>query len=158
CSLGTRCNTKEEKQITPSSEFFRGEHGEWATEFAITTPNARHQKLIKLVGAAFLQCSREVARQNAELQHVEATPQPVASLAEHLAEFDSLWAGLHQQWLRKLSSREREKFDGLATDTDRNAFRIVRNWSQSESPDFKVHCKSLANRLGVTLKTASNIR
>ena len=156
--LGTRCNTGEEDQITPSSAFFRGEHGEWSTVFAITARRTRHEKLLKLVGAVFLQVSPEVARKNAELQHREANHAPVATLEEHLQEFDEMWAGMERKWHAKLSPAERKKFDALAIDTDRDAFRIMRNWRQTDSPDFKIHCQSLANRLGVTLKTASNIR
>jgi hypothetical protein len=157
-SLGARCNTRERNGITPNSEFFRGEHGEWVKAFAITAPSTRHEKLLKLVGAAFLQAGRDVAKRNAELQHGEANPVPVATLPEHLAEFDIMWAGLDRKWRARLSPAERKQFDALTTNNDRDAFRILRNWSQTDSPDFKAHCRSLANRLGVTLKTASNIR
>jgi len=58
----------------------------------------------------------------------------------------------------ELSALERAKFEHLDTDTDRDAFRIIHNWSKSESPDFKIHCRTLADRLGVTPQTASNIR
>jgi hypothetical protein len=57
-----------------------------------------------------------------------------------------------------LSALERAAFKRLTTDTDRDAFRIIHNWSKSESPDFWIHCRTLADRLGVTLQTASNIR
>ena len=156
--LGTRCKTREENRITPSSVVFRGECGEWPGAFSITAARTRHERLLKLVGAIFLQVSQEVARKNAELQHCDANPVPVATLAEHVIEFDEMWVGMERQWRAKLSSAERAKFDELTTDNDREAFRIVRNWSQTDQSDFKVHCKSLANRLGVTLKTASNIR
>jgi hypothetical protein len=129
-SLGTRCNTREGKQTTPSSEFFRGEHGEWATAFAITEPSTRHAKLLKLVGAAFLQAGRAVAHRNAEMQYNEAAPTPAASLPEHLAEFDQMWSGMERRWKAKLAPAEREKFDGLSTENDRDGFRIMRNWSQ----------------------------
>jgi hypothetical protein len=168
CSLDARCSTWEEKQITPSSEsplgvtpsskLFRGEHGQWANQFAITAPSTRHDKLLKLVGAAFLQSGREVARQNAELQHGESSPSPAATLTEHMIEFDRMWSGLERKWLRTLSPSEKDKFDSLTTDNERATFRILRNWSQTDSPDFKAHCESLGNRLGVTLKTAANIR
>ena len=156
--LDARCNTKEQDRVTPNRVLFRGEHGEWQNEFAITAPSTRHQKLLKLVGAAFLQAGGKVARRNAELQYNEAVPTPAASLTEHLAEFDQMWAGMDRKWKTKLSLAEREKFDTLSTKNNRDAFRILRNWSQSDSLDFKVHCQSLANRLGVTLKTAANVR
>jgi hypothetical protein len=157
-SLDARCNPREEDRITPRRTLFTGEHGQWRNDFAITAPSTRHQKLLKLVGAAFLQAGREVARRNAEMQYNEAEPTPAATLPEHLSEFDEMWAGMERKWTAKLSFAEREKFDSLSTDNDREAFRILRNWSQTKSHDFKVHCASLSNRLDVTLKTASNIR
>jgi hypothetical protein len=150
-SLGTRCNTWEEKQITPSREFYRA--------FAVTAPRSRHDKLTKLVGAIFYQVGKEIARLNAEAQYIEATPAPAASCEEHLAEFEALWSGMERKWRYKLSPVEREKFESLETENERDAFRIIRNWKNASTEfDFKVVCGSLADRLGVTLKTASNIR
>jgi hypothetical protein len=129
-----------------------------SSEFAVTAPSTRHQQLLKLVGATFLQIGRSRARKSAELQHAEARPSPAASLAEHLREFDEAWAGMERQWLRKLSPAEREKFDALTTSTNRDAFRIVQNWSQTDSPDFRVHCSTLGDRIGVGLSGAAKIR
>ena len=92
-----------------------------------------------------------------EMQYNEAVPTPAASLPEHLAEFKQMWLGMDRKWNAKLSPTEREKFDSLS-ENDRDVFRILRNWSQTDSNDFRVHCRSLGNRLGVTLKTAANIR
>jgi hypothetical protein len=79
-------------------------------------------------------------------------------LSEHLAEFDAAWAGMEQRWTAQLSPQEREKFDRLTTDTEREGFRILRNWAKTDSPDFKAHCQSLANRLGIQLPGAAKIR
>ena len=171
CSLGTRSTTREEFLSLPNREFegaatkvvylvesFGGERSEWTADFAITAPSTRHSKLLKLVGTAFFQCGGEVARRNAELQYHEANPVPVATPEEHLTEFDQAWAGMERQWRRKLSPCDREKFDSLTTDTERDAFRILRNWSQTDSPDFKAHCRTLSQRLGITLQGAASIR
>jgi hypothetical protein len=147
CFLGTRSGTREDFQILPSREFFK-----------ITAPGTRHAKLLEIVRVLFLQCGREVARKQAELQHTEANPAPVASLDEHLVEFDRAWAGMQRQWLRKLSPAERNKFDRLTTDNERDAFKILRNWSQTDAPDFKAHCRTLSARLGITLQSAADIR
>ena len=141
-----------------SSEFFRGEHGEWTTIFAITASSTRHQKLTKLVGTAFFQAGREVARKNAELQYREASPAPAAKLTEHLTEFEEAWAGMERRWLSDLSRTEREKFECLTTDNERDAFRILRNWSQTTKPDFKVHCESLGRRLAMSARGAAKLR
>ena len=147
CFLGTRSTTREDFSSLPSSEIFK-----------ITAPGTRHAQLLKLVGALFHQCGREIARKIAERQHAEASPAPVASLAQHLAEFDLAWAGMQRNWLRKLSPTERTKFDALTTDNERDGFKILQNWSKTETPDFKAHCKTLAARLGITLAGAAAIR
>jgi len=143
---------------SPSSEVFRGEHVEWATLFAITAPSTRHQKLLKLVGTAFFQAGKLVAQKNAELQYREATQRPKATLRDHLAEFDQAWSGWESKWKEKLSPAEREKFEGLTTETERDAYKILHNWAKADSPDFKIHCESLGKRLGISLRGASKLR
>jgi len=60
-----------------------------------------------------LQVSREIARENAQLQYGVASPASVATLQEHLQEFDEAWSGMHREWKAKLSPAEREKFEHL---------------------------------------------
>jgi hypothetical protein len=146
-SLGASSTTRGDCQILASSESFK-----------ITAPSTRHSKLLRLVGELFFQYGREVSRKLAEVQYSEASPAPAANLEDHLAEFDQSWAGMERQWLRKLSPAEREKFDNLTTGTEREAFRILRNWSQTDAPDFKAHCRTLSERLGMTLQGAAAIR
>ncbi len=165
-SLGIRSTRRDKKVSLPIGEkahlgLYRGEFGEWATDFAITAQRTRHEKLAQLVGKAFFQTGIAVARRNAEMQHAEANPVPATPLSEHIAEFESLWEGMHTQWRAKLSPREEESLASLTTDNEREAFRILRNWSRTDKTgkaDFKVHCKSLGQRLGMTLQGASALR
>jgi hypothetical protein len=143
---------------SPSRELFRREGRERATKFAITSPSTRHAQLLKLVGTAFFQVSPEIARENAQLQYKEASPAPVATLQEHLQEFDKAWSGIQREWKAKLSPAEREKFEHLTTEAERDAFRILRNWSQTDSPDFYASCESLSHRLGISVEGASKLR
>ena len=147
CSLYSSCPTQEKILRTASSEKFR-----------ITANGTRHRKLLDLVGAEYRQRSKENARKLARIQHAEANPAPVASLDEHLAEFDDAWAGMDRKWKRDLSPAEREKFDSLTTDAERDAFRILHNWSRTDSPDFYAHCETLADRLGIKPSGAAKIR
>jgi hypothetical protein len=158
-ALSVLCELPGEKGVSSqSSEFFRGEHGEWRTLVAITAPSTRHQKLIKLIGTAFFQCGQAVARKNAEIQYREATPPPNATLQEHLDEFDQAWSGMEREWRSKLSRTERDKRESLTTQREREGFRIVRNWSQTANAgEFKIRCQSLGDRLGI-LKGASKLR
>jgi len=157
-ALSARSSTYGENQTLASSKIFRGEHSEWGDQFAISAPRTRHDKMTKLAGIIFFQIAKEVARENVQLQYAEANPVPLSSLDQHLSEFEELWIGMERHWRAKLSPGEREKFDALTTEVARDAFRIIRNWSQSDSPDFKIVCESLAKRLGVSIQTASNIR
>jgi hypothetical protein len=146
------------RSSSPSRELFRWERREWATKFAITAPSTRHPQLLKLVGTAFFQVGWEIARENAQLQYGGASPAPVATLQEHLQEFDKAWSGMHREWKAKLSSAERKKFEHLTTEAERDAFRILRNWSQTDSPDFYASCESLSHRLGISVGGASKLR
>jgi hypothetical protein len=65
---------------------------------------------------------------------------------------------MQRQWIAKLSPAEREKFEGLSTETERDAFRILRNWARTDKPDFYICCESLGRRLGVSLRGASKLR
>lgn len=124
-SLGVRSTTHGKKSSLPigrKEELYRGEFDNWVTAFAITAPRTRHGKLAELVGMAFPQAAKEVARRNAELQHAEANPAPTTPLSEHLAEFEDLWAGMERKWQAKLSPHERERFEVLTTDNERKPF------------------------------------
>jgi hypothetical protein len=65
---------------------------------------------------------------------------------------------MERKWLSDLSRTERQKFECLTTDTERDAFRILRNWSQTTKPDFKVHCESLGRRLAMSARGAAKLR
>jgi hypothetical protein len=158
-ALSILCELPTEKgPSSQSSEPFRGEHGLWKNVFAITAPGMRHQKLINLIGTGFFQCGRPVVRENAELQYHEAKPAPNATLQEHLEEFDQAWSGMERIWRTELSPIERAKLDRLTTEKERDAFRIIRNWAQTDPHEFKIHCQSLGDRLGMSLTGASKIR
>ena len=158
CLFRSRSNTCDKKFALPSRGIDPSEINDLAKEFAITAPRTRHAKLLGLIGATFYQTGCRIARRIAELQHLKANPSTVASLDEHLREFDEAWSGMGRLWCGKLSAAERKKFDRLDSDNDREAFKICWSWSRTDSPDFKIHCRTLANRLGVTLQTASIIR
>jgi hypothetical protein len=142
-----------------SSGFFRGEQGEWQKQFAITAPSTRHKRLTELVGTGLFQAGREVVRKNAEIQYREATPTPKASEREPLEEFDKAWFGWEWNWFAGLSAAERQKYEALTTQHEREGFRIVRNWSQiANAGEFFICCQSLGDRLGISLKGASKLR
>jgi hypothetical protein len=159
-ALSVLCELPGEKGVSSqSSGDFRGKHGEWHKQFAITAPSTRHERLTELVGTGLFQAGREVVRKNAEIQYREATPTPKTSEREHLEEFDKAWLGWERKWFAGLSAAERQKYEALTTQHEREGFRILRNWSQiANTGEFKIRCQSLGDRLGMSLKGASKLR
>ena len=159
-ALSVLCEPRGEKEASSqSSGVFRGEHGEWQKDFAITAPSTRHERLTELVGTGLFQAGREVVRKNAEIQYREATPTPKASEREHLEEFDKAWLGWKRKWFAGLSTAECRKYEALKTQHERDSFRIVHNWSKlAKGGEFKIRAQSLADRLGVSLSYACRLR
>jgi hypothetical protein len=142
--------------------FYRGLGSEWKFEFAITQSSTRHNQLKRLVHHIFRQVGREVARRNAEAQYNEATPTPCATLSEHLSEFDGLWDWTTAQWCADLTDGERQLFARLSTETERDAFRIVRSFAQKaiddQSRDFPLSVEHVAVAIGVCHQAISKLR
>jgi hypothetical protein len=141
---------------------YRGFKDEWKSQFAISQPNTRHNQLKALVHHIFRQVGREVASRNAEAQYNEASPSPNATLAEQLEEFDSLWSWTAQQWYSELSDGEREAFDVLSSETQRDLFRIARSFARQaeieERRDFPFPVEQVAARVGLSHQFVSNLR
>ena len=77
------------------------------------------------------------------MQYREATPTPKASEREHLEEFDKAWLGWEREWFAGLSAAERQKYEALTTQHERDGFRIVRNWSQiAKGGEFKIRARA----------------
>jgi hypothetical protein len=137
--------------------FYCGGHENWLDQFPITQPSTRHAQLEALVYCIFRQVGHEVARLIADIQYRAARFQPKAMLAEHLEEFEELWTWVTNQWRTDLSDAERETFSKLETETQRDLFRILKNFARhaatTKQPDFPFPIQHVASRLGVALST-----
>lgn len=132
------------------------------TKLGITRIASRNDCLSSLVGHIFHQVGIEMARRIASAQYRSAAVVVKASEVEHMDSFEKLWAGLYTGWLLSLSELERNVYNNLSTDNERDAFRIVRSWNQKaisdNCPDFPVSRDNLAERIGITGKGAAGIR
>jgi hypothetical protein len=103
-----------------------------------------------------------VTRLTAQAQFQRKAVPTEATEQEHMASFEILWAGLEETWMANLSATERESFNRLETENERDAFRIVQSFArkakQDSAEDFPIARDSLANRLGITGKGAAGIR
>ena len=134
----------------------------WLEQFAITQPGTRHAQLRALVYCIFRQVGHLVARRIADAQYQAARFQPKATLAEHLEEFEELWSWMTDQWRAELSDAEQEIFANLETETERDLFRILRNFAryaaEKGQPDFPFPIQHVAARLGVSFQYVSKLR
>src|SRR5262249_52568007 len=169
-SVGALLQKKEEKEVSSflyhsSSEahtgelndskapfFYCGGHENWLNQFAITQAGTRHAQLRELVYCIFRQVGHQVARMIADTQYRAARNQPNTTLAEHLEEFEQLWCWISKQWCAELSGNEQEIFANVETETERDLFRILKNFARfaadKKEPDFPFSIQHVATRLG----------
>jgi hypothetical protein len=146
-----------------SNDFYRYPEWErsWKRQFAIEQNQSRHQKLLGLVGAVFHKISRKQALVLAEAQYAEATVATRADQAEHAREFAEMWDDLVQRWQCELTTAENGKFARLKIESEKDAFRIIRNFAlmaqERNLPDFPVALYNLAQRLDMTPPGAAKL-
>src|SRR5262249_31043726 len=116
----------------------------------------------ELVYCIFRQVGHQVARMIADTQYRAARNQPNTTLAEHLEEFEQLWCWISKQWCAELSGNEQEIFANVETETERDLFRILKNFARfaadKKEPDFPFSIQHVATRLGVSFQYVSKLR
>lgn len=164
CPIGKPANPSEERFTNrKSNDFSRYTRLEQSLkkEHAITEKGTRHQRLLTLVGQAFHKISQKQALKLGEAQYEDATVKLRASLSEHLEEFSEMWLDLSKKWTRELSETESAKFAVLKTETERDAFRIIRNFHRMAldrgDTDFPIALYDQASRLGISPPGASKL-
>jgi hypothetical protein len=145
-----------------SRSFYCGGHQNWLEQFAIIEPSSRHGQLRELVYCVFRQVGHSVARVLADRQYQGGRVQPKATLSEHLEEFEELWNWTAKQWGGELSELDQEIFSNLETETERDLFRILKNFARcaalNKQTDFPVAIENVAARLGVSFQYVSKLR
>jgi hypothetical protein len=146
---------------SPQDLYQKWEKG-WSQRFSINAPSTRNSQLAALVGEMFHQVGREMAERIVAAQFTTKTVRTQSTLEEHLLSFKRLWAGLHERWLGRLSGLEREHFQAMETQAERDAFRIIRSYHckavTDAQPDFPVAVGDLGQRLGITMQGAGKMR
>jgi hypothetical protein len=145
-----------------SRPLYCGGYDNWLEQFAITQLGTRHAQLRGLVYRGFRQVGHSVARILVDRQYQAARVQPTATLAEHLEEFEELWSWTAKQWRAELFDVEEEIFSNLATETERDLFRILRNFGRyaaaNGQADFPFPIQHVAARLGISFQHVSKLR
>jgi hypothetical protein len=142
--------------------FYCGGYQNWLKQFAIVQAGTRHAQLRALVYCCFRQVGHRVGRLIADAQYRDARVQPRSLLAEHLQEFEQLWSWITDQWLAELSKSEQEIFSKREIETERDLFRILKNFARyadlKKEPDFPFPIKHVADRVGVSFQHVSKLR
>jgi len=151
-------------QLNDSGEasFYCGGHQNWVKQFGIIQSGTRHTQLRELVYCIFRQVGHSAGRAIANAQYLAARFQPNATLAEHLEEFEELWRWVTDQWHGELSDPEQQAFSNIKTETERDLFRILRNFAryagEKDQTDFPFPIQHVAARLAVSFQYMSKLR
>jgi len=117
----------------------------------VKTKSTRNGVLLKLAGELFhkfgRQLSERIVRQHYDLHKNNVT----TPLRDHMREFAAAWNSFLSKAIKSLSPSEREKFDQLQTEPQREGFMLIRSFSNLvNGGDFPVSQLSLADRLSLT--------
>jgi hypothetical protein len=125
-------------------------------KYPITKKGTRNGILAKLVGELFRKFGHAVSEQIVK-QHYSAHASNIRTdLAEHLREFKQVWESFRKKELARLSHSERERFDKLQTDQQREAFFLCRAFAKFKN-EFPLSQASLADRLSITRQGAGYV-
>jgi hypothetical protein len=129
--------------------------------YPIKQKGTRHNVLVQLVGDLSNKFGRKGAQRIVE-EHYQLNQQNVRStLDEHLREFAAAWDGMRKKLVTELSLSQREAFDRLKTEHQREGFLIVRAFAGAAAhkgeKDFPISQVSLADRLSITRPGAADV-
>jgi hypothetical protein len=121
----------------------------------IKVRGTRNSVLVKLAGELFHKFGRELSERTIR-KHYDAYKKNVRTpLKEHMREFSTAWANFLATAIKSLSESERGIFEQLNTEAQREAFLLIRSFSNLATYDFPVALLSLADRLSITPPGAS---
>jgi hypothetical protein len=118
-------------------------------KYPVLKTGTRNGILVKFVGELFRKFGYTLSERIVR-QHYSANEANVRTpLAEHLGEFQKAWKSFVKNELARMSHSERERFDNLQTEPQREAFFLCRSFAKLNS-EFPLSRASLADRISVT--------
>ena len=157
-SLHERTDNYSFTQWTPST---KREVEKILAHYPIAQKGTRHGVLVQLVGHLTNKFGCETAQRIVE-DHYRLNQKNIGStLNEHLHEFATAWEGMRKTLVDKLGPEERQKFEALETERQREGFLIVRAFAGlaelKGKNDFPISQESLADRLSMTRPGAGKL-
>jgi hypothetical protein len=125
-------------------------------KYPIANKGTRNGVLTKFVGELFRKFGYTLSERIVR-QHYSANEANVRTpLAEHLREFQEAWKSFVKKELARLSHSERERFDKLQTEAQREAFFLCRSFAKLKG-EFPLSRASLADRVSITPQGAGYV-
>ena len=119
-------------------------------KYPIPRTGTRNGVMAKLVGELFHKFGHAVSEQIV-CQHYQIHGSNVRTgLNEHVREFKQALKSFRKKELARLSRFERERFDKLQSEPQREAFFLCRSFAKVTSGEFPLSQASLADRVGLT--------
>jgi len=113
----------------------------------IVAPGKRNDALTQLVPALFRMVGEDVAKKLA-CQFLEINREVfTGNQEEHMASMKSLWEGCAKAYQGELTPPEAQLYEALP-DSERQAFRILRDLARCRGGEFFMSCNQLERRLG----------
>jgi len=119
-------------------------------KYPIPRTGTRNSVLAKLVGELFHKFGHAVSEQIVSRHYQTHSGNVRTGLDEHLREFRQAWKSFRKKELTRLTQFERERFDKLQTEPQREAFFLCRSFAKLTSGEFPLSQASLADRVGLT--------
>jgi hypothetical protein len=121
--------------------------------FEISKESTRHDQLLGLVSKLYRFYSRAVLEELARHQFQTKSVKTNADLATHLKEFDEIWTYWLTRYRAELTESEKSKEALLATDNEREAFRIAWGFANiDKEKDFAYSSEFIAWNLQMSLE------
>jgi hypothetical protein len=116
---------------------------------------------VQLVGHLSKKFGRQAAQRIVE-EHYRLNEKNIRTpLDEHLRDFTAAWDGMRKKLVSELSDAEKQAFDGLKTEHQREGFLIVHAFAgaaeHKKEKDFPISQASLADRLSITRPGAGDV-
>ena len=125
-------------------------------KYPITRKGTRNGILAKLVGELFRKFGFTLSEQIVRQHYCAHDGNVRTPLAEHLREFRQAWKSFRTKELARLSHSERERFDKLQTEAQREAFFLCRSFAKFKT-EFPLSQASLADRVSITRQGAGYV-
>jgi hypothetical protein len=129
--------------------------------YPIAQQGTRHGVLVRLIGHLSNKFGREAAQRIVEEHYRLNEPNIRSTLEEHLRDFTAAWNGMRKKLMSELSDAEKEAFNRLRTEHQREGFLIVRAFAgvaeHKREKDFPIPQASLADRLSITPPGARDV-